>query len=800
MAGIRRVLGWAAAAAVGLPLLAAGAAWGWLRWQVPAPGGDAALPGLEQPVTVIRDADGIPHIRAASPRDAYAALGYLHAQDRLWQMEMARRAGAGRLSEALGGQPFLLRTDRLMRTLGLYRRAEASLSALSPGTRAALDAYAAGVNAYLAHRREALPLEFQLLRLTPEPWRPADSVVWAKVMALRLSTNYRSEIHRARLLARLPPGRVEALFPPPRPGAPTTLAALDGAPDGALEGIGPDRLAALAAALPPEPPGLGLASNEWVLDGRLTATGKPILANDPHLELEAPILWYLARIDAPGLSLAGATAPGMPFHLLGHNGRLAWGFTMTYSDTQDLFVERVDPADPSRYLTPGGSAPFVTRTETIAVSGAPSETITVRETRHGPVLSDLEGGDLAGAGDVLALAFTGLGAADTSVEALHRLNRAGTGAEVRAALALHQSPQQNVAYATTDDTIGLIAPGWVPVRRRGDGRLPVPGWTGDYDWTGMIPFDELPQVENPPSGRLVNANNAVVGPDYPHLIAAEWPEPLRARRIAAMLDGGGPFTLDGVTAQQMDAVSTAAGDLLPLMLAVTPASPRAERAVALLTGWDRRMDRTRPEPLIFAAWQRELSRTLFAQDLGPLFTEGLWESARLVQDALTAGSGGGCGPADDACAAVLSASLERALDGLAAGYGGDPAGWRWGDAHRAVLSHRLLSLIPGIGRLFDLSLPADGGNDTVNRGSHTLSNPGAPFAQVHGAGLRAVYDLADLDRSRFIIATGQSGNPLSPYWGNLVHRWRDGGFVEMPPEPTPAARLTLHPIPAGPSP
>lgn len=794
MAGFRRVVAGIAAAAVGIPLVAAGVVWGWLRWQVPDPAGDAALPGLEQAVTVIRDHDGIPHIRAAGTLDAYTALGYLHAQDRLWQMEMARRAGAGRLSEALGGQDFLLRTDRLMRTLGLYRRAEASLAALSPDTRAALDAYAAGVNAYLAHRREALPLEFQLLRLTPEPWRPADSVVWAKVMALRLSTNYRSEIHRARLLARLPPDRVRELFPLARPDAPTTLAAVDGFP--------PERLAALAAALPPEPPGLGLASNEWVLDGRHTTTGKPILANDPHLELEAPILWYLARIDAPGLSLSGGTAPGMPFHLLGHNGRMAWGFTMTYSDTQDLFVERIDPADPSRYLVPGGgSAPFVTRTETIAVAGGAPQTITVRETRHGPVLSDLEGGDLASPGHVLALAFTALGEEDTSVEALHRLNRAGTGGAVRAALALHQSPQQNVAYATTDGTIGLIAPGWVPVRRRGDGRMPVPGWTGDHDWTGMIPFDQLPQVENPPSGRLVNANNAVVGPDYPHLISADWPEPLRARRIEALLDGGGPFSPADAVAQQMDVRSTAADDLLPLMLAVTPATRQGEQAVALLKGWDRRMDRNRPEPLIFAAWQRELSRALFAGPLGPLLNESLWQNARLVQDTLTVNTHW-CGPAPDACAAVLAASLDRALEGLSARHGADPAAWRWGDAHRAVLNHRLLSLVPGVRDLFDLSIPSDGGNDTVNRGSHTLSRDDAPFAHGHGAGLRAVYDLSDLDRSRFIIATGQSGNPLSPYWGNMVHRWRDGGSVELPSQPREAARLILHPLPspAGPSP
>ncbi len=755
-----------------VPALAAGGFMLWLHTQQPQHAGNASLLGLERPVEVLRDADAVPHIFAQTEADAYYALGYVHAQDRLWQMETMRRLGSGRLSELFGTRfgDWTLRLDRLTRTLGFYRHAQESYRLLSPEARRALDAYSKGVNAYIAGRPEALPIEFQLLRHDPEPWKPADSLVWGKLMALQLAGNYREELARARLVQTLSVQQVRDLYPNDPPGSPVTLAA-------ELTDLRFDKA---EEALPP-PLGFDLASNEWVLAGSRTATGKPILANDPHLGLEAPVLWYLARIVTPTHSIAGATAPGMPFHALGHNGQVAWGFTNTHSDVQDLFVERVDPQDSNRILTPKGSEPFATRTEIIKVAGRPDEVLTVRETRHGPVLTGLEGMDGTAPGHVLALAWAGLREPDTTADALYRLNHARSAAEVRAALAAHVTPQQNVVYADTAGTVGFIVPGLAPVRRKGDGTLPVPGWDGEYDWTGFIPFEALPQTVNPPSGQVVNANNAVVGPGYPYLLAAHWPEPLRASRIQQML-AGGTFTVDEVAAQQLDVTSLAAKELLPLMTAVPVPGGMAAEALGMLKAWDGRMDRSRPEPLIFAAWFRALNRALFADELGALFGEAFWQQTQTVKHALTVRPAW-CDdvrtPQEESCADTLRASLDAALAELSQRHGPTPPAWRWGAEHVAPMPHPLLSRLPLVGPWFTLAVETDGDSFTVNRGTTRFSDPAAPYAHVHGAGFRAVYDLADLANSRYVISTGQSGNPLSPHWGDFVGRWRDGGSVRM---------------------
>ncbi|WP_448205545.1 penicillin acylase family protein [Azospirillum sp. sgz302134] len=782
-----------------VPAVGAGGFLLWMREQMPAHAGAVTVPGLDRPVEILRDRHAIPHIFAATERDAYFALGYVHAQDRLWQMETMRLSGAGRLSELVGTRfgDWSLRIDRSMRTLGVYRRAQAAYDAMPADARGAFDSYAAGVNAYLETRTEALPIEFQILRHTPEPWKPADSIVWGKLMALQLSGNSYDELYRARLLQNLSPEQVQDLFPADPPGAPVTLAA-------ELKGM--DLQKALAAL-----PDLGFdtASNEWALAGGRSATGKPIIANDPHLGLEAPILWYLARIVTPSHSIAGATIPGVPLHILGHNAHVAWGFTTTHSDTQDIFIEKIDPQDPTRYITPDGSQPFATRTETIHIAGQPDETLTVRETRHGPVLTSPDTEGIAPEGHVLALAFPALTAPalnvkDTSAEALYRLNHAANAEAVREALFLHVAPQQNVVYADTDGTVGFLSPALVPVRRAGDGRVPVPGWTGEYDWAGYIPFDSLPQAVDPPSGQFVNANNAVVGPGYPYLLATDWPDPARARRIEQML-GTGRFTVEEVAAQQLDTLSLPALDLLPLLLKAPVDGPRMAEAVGRLKAWDGRMDRDRPEPLIFDWWLRELVRTLFADKLGTLFPP-YWDlRPRAVKHVLTEAPQW-CDdvttPVKETCDAVVTGALKSALAQIEQRHGPDMAKWRWGDEHKADLTHRLLGRIPLLDRLFDLTIETDGGAFTVNRGTTRPRDPQQPFAHVHGAGLRAVYDLADLGNSRFMIATGQSGNPLSPYWGDLVRSWRDGGTLRLTGDPGALAaegakRLTLTPRDTG---
>lgn len=732
--------------------------------------GEVALAGLDRPVQVARDGHGIPTVRAESLRDAWFAVGFLHGQDRLWQMEFHRRLGQGRLAEVLGRAA--LPPDRFFRTLGLARHAAAALASLSPEARSGLEAYARGVNAAVGRFGRVLPPEFLILGHRPEPWRPADSLLFHKLMALDLSGNWRDELLRARLLQRLPPERVAELWPGPPPGSPVTLAALRDLP-----------LERLAAALPSAPPAVA-GSNVWVAAGSRTASGAPLLANDPHLRLQMPGHWYLVRIAAPGLEVAGATLPALPFVVLGRNRDVAWGFANTGSDTQDLFVERLDPADPGRYLTPEGSAPLALRRETIAVRGEDPVELTLRETRHGPVISDLApvAAEAAGPDAVLALAWTQLGGTDTTAEAGFAIGRARDAAGFVAAVQRYQGAQQNMAFADRHGTIGLVSPGLVPIRRQGDGRWPVPGWTGAFDWVGTIPPAALPRRLDPPAGLLVNANNRLVGDGYPHLLARDWDPPFRAGRIAALLEGGRRLDADRFAAIQLDTRSPLAELFLPHLLAAATVDPRAVSAKALLQDWDGRMQADRPEPLVFAAWYEALGEAIYADELGPLFRayKGLRpeflrsvfaRAHRWCDDVGT--------PDVETCAQRAGLALERAVRRLEETHGADRGRWRWGEAHPAVLGHRPFEESGLLRGLFSLALPVGGDGTTVNVAHWGATRPGLLFGAVHAAGYRAVYDLAEPSASRWIAATGQSGHPLSPHYRDLARLWRDGAYLPL---------------------
>ncbi len=758
-----------------LPIIAAAAGYLWLRSSLPQDEGRLVLPGLGAEVRVSRDANGVPTISAASEHDAAFALGVLHAQDRLFQMDLMRRFGAGRLSEWFG--PATLGADKLSRTFGLYRLAEQEHKLLPPEMRAGLDAYTAGVNAYLA-QRHALPPEYYLLNATPEPWRPADSLVWGKIIAIQLSGNFRNELLHARLVQQqhLTADQLGVLYPPYPKGAPVAL----GDATKWLEGLPLDRIYASL------PPGLGpqFASNNWVVDGRHTVSGKPLLANDPHLDHSAPSPWYLVRIEAPGIVLAGITTPGVPLVPIGHNARIAWGLTTTGSDVEDLFIERIDPEDSARYLAPDGPRPFAMRQEEIKVRGATPFQLTIRATRHGPVISDLGGNyDRAvKSGTVLALQATWLAEDDRSAEALWGVNHAGNWNEFRAALRNFVAPQQNVVYADVDGNIGFIAPARVPLRAKGDGWLPVPGWSGDYDWTGYIPFDDLPQALNPPSGRFVSANNKIVPDGYPYYLGRGWDLPNRAERINALLDAAPKQSPDTTAAIQADTLSLMAKDLMPLMLQAPPASKRAEAVIERLKAWDGRMDRSRAAPLIFVAWLREFTRSVLADKLGSAF-EDYWGLHPDVVHLILTEHGEWCDDREteavENCNDRLSASLERALAQLGEAYGRDIDGWRWGKAHEAEFSSLLWSRVPLLGGLLALQIPADGGQDTVNNGSTPIRSAEHPYADVHGPTLRMIVDLSDMGATRFMIAPGQSGNPLSRHYRDLMRPWRDGAYVTL---------------------
>ncbi|HEX5079121.1 MAG TPA: penicillin acylase family protein, partial [Geminicoccaceae bacterium] len=741
----------------------------------------------------------------------------VHAQDRLWQMDFRRRVGSGRLAEVLG--PAALPTDRFMRTLGLARAASASLAHLRPDTVVLLEAYAAGVNAYLATRSGPLPLEFLILGYQPEPWTAVDSLVWMRVLALNLSGNWRDELLRARLARRLSPEQIADLWPADEADTPITLAASAPARPASRSDAAPFRAAAaavddavlqlarrlpadaLAAALPTAPPS-GMGSNAWVLAGSRTASGAPLLANDPHLGLSAPGPWYLAHLAAPERELIGASMPGLPGVVLGHNGVIAWGFTNTGPDTQDLFVERLDPADPARYLTPEGSAPFATRDEVIRVKGGEAVSLRVRETRHGPVLSDLlpTAGLVLERDQVLTLRWTALAEDDVSIEALLDLGAARDWPTFVAAARGNGAPQQNVLYADTAGHIGFIAPGRVPIRARGDGRWPVPGWTGEFDWQGTIPFAQLPRALDPPDGAFVNANNRIVTGDYPYLLTADWEPPFRARRIVEALAERGN-DLDSFARLQADELSLLVRDLLPLMLEAPAQSEAAAAARARLAAWDAVMRPDAAEPLIFAAWYRELSRKIYADELGDLFY-AYWGVRPQFMEFVLRRRQLWCDDVDTAavetCAMQATTALELALADLKRRFGADPAGWRWGAAHPARMQHAVFKDQPLLGWLFAIEHPSGGDNVTVNVGHYRPADEVDPFASVHAASYRALYDLADLEGSRFVASTGQSGNPLSPHYRDLSDLWADGRTIPMSTRPEtygPGAigRLTLTP-------
>ena len=783
---------WLRRIAAGLAVLVAvvlGGAWLAIETARPQTEGTVSLAGIGAPVSIVRDRYGIPRIGAETERDAYFALGYVHAQDRFFQMEFMRRMGAGRLSEIVG-EP-TLPIDRWMRVLGLYRLAEASLERLSAPVVESLEAYAAGVNAYLDSHSGLVSVELALTLAMPEKWRPADSLVWARLMGMRLSGNSRAEALRARLLELLPAERVDELWPGVAGETPPTIAALGNA--SLFSAILRDWPATIAPVT---------ASNVWAVAGSRTETGSPILANDPHLGFRAPGLWYLARIETPELTLAGATVPGVPMTVLGHNGSIAWGLTTTDSDTEDLYLERLDPNDPNRYLTPEGPRAFEVRVERIGVRGGDEVTLTVRSTRHGPVISDVDPktASIAKPGHAVALAAAALREDDTTAEAMWRLNRARTWEQFESALAFFHSPQQNVVYADTAGNIGIVVPGRVPIRRAGDGRYPVPGWTGEYDWTGFIPFEALPRLFNPSTGRIVNANHPVVGPDYPYRLGHGDTPPYRAKRIHALLDAENSRSPAGAGAMQNDSVSLAARDLLPLMLRTVKETEARSAVLARLRGWDGTMDRRRPEPLVFVAWLRALNRLLYRDETGSSFPH-VWRLRPLFVRETLKRDGDWCDdiatPSRETCRDMVGKALDAALAELGARFGDEPDDWRWGDAHYAHFRHSVFGWIPLLNRLADIRIAVDGGSFTVNRGQHRSGRMNEPYASVHGAGYRAVYDLSDLDRSLFIQATGQSGHLTSPHYRDLTPLWRDGVFLTIGPiaagPADTARRLTLEP-------
>ena len=602
----------------------------------------------------------------------------------------------------------------------------------------------------------------------PEPWTPVDSLLWGKTMGIYLSGNWRSELSRLSLAATLPRPLIDQLWPP-QDDTPAPSAALVQPRFAALAGKIDDYIPRFPApfTLPDE------ASNEWAVDGAHSITGSPLLAGDPHLAFSTPGIWYLARVDTPDGDLAGAFAPGVPLLVIGHTDKIAWTFTTTGADTQDVFVETVSPD--GRYMTPEGPADFITRTEHIAVRGEPPVDMVVRETRHGPVVSDIPG-LAAPSGEVFAAEMANLAPGDDAATGLLALNRAATVAAAGAAAPLITAPIQNLLVADHSG-IGQFTTGRIPVRRAGDGEWPQPGADGAHDWIGWATGAELPHVVDPPSGRIVNTNERVAPPSFPVFMGRDFYGDWRARRVRQLL-GSGKLSIDDFTAIQMDVTSSFAQQLLPILLARPRHDDVEGRAAALLVGWNGRMAMDLPQPLIFNAWVQRFEGLVLERHHVPETAPRPWED--FAAWVLTPGGASWC---DGDCGPLLDQALAESLPPLVARLGADPAQWRWGDLHIATFADPVLPQLTS-------RIEQPGDDTTIFRGGY----PPNSVEAVHGPSYRGVYDLADLDRSRFSVAPGQSGNPLSPHFRDMLQPWRDGKFVTMGPTmQTGGDTVTLDP-------
>lgn len=780
--------------------MAAGLAWWLAARSLPDYEATATVAGLSAPVEIVRDNADVPHVFAATDADAFFALGYAHAQDRLWQMTMLRRTAQGRLSEVFGART--LPIDTLMRRLDLYRLATSSVEAQDPAAREALEAYSAGVNAWLGQVNEGArgrgAPEFWLFPQAIAPWQPADSLAVLKLMALQLNAHLRAEVLRARTSLVLEPERLVDLLP----DAPGTGVADLPAYAALVPGVMPSYAALdVPAPLSPTPalPFAG-ASNAWAASVTRSATGSTLLASDPHLGLAAPSIFYLARLELREGGVIGATIPGLPLILSGRSADLGWGVTSSYLDDTDVFVEEVNPANAAEYRTPDGWAPFETRETIVGVKDAPAVTVRLQWTANGPVLGteDFDLGTVRPPGHVMAVSWTGLSGADTTFSAGLAIMRAHDLDDAVAAAPLFVAPSQNLTVADRND-VGMILLGAVPVRDPGhasQGRLPTLGAVAANRWAGTRPAETM--FLSPPGGIVGNTNNRLPAGPFPDHLSFAWGDTQRVERWRFLMQSREVHTRDSFIEAQLDDVSPAARTLLPLVAADlwftgeaapegSPARLRAS-ALALLAEWNGEMSEHLPEPLIYAAWMRALQERLIRDDLGPLAASFAHVEPVFIERVFrdVDGASAWCdvrqSAAPETCADMARLALDDALLMIAECWGTAFESLRWGDAHEAAHDHPVLGGTPGLGWLVNVRHSTSGDDHTLLRGV-TAGRGENPFLNVHAAAYRGVYDFADPDSSVFVISTGQSGHPLSRHYDDLGELWRRGEYIPMSLDP-----------------
>jgi penicillin amidase len=775
----------------------------YLRRSLPLYDGTVTVAGPAGPIEIVRDADAIPHIFAASKLDALFGLGYVHAQDRLWQMEFQRRIGFGRLSEIFGSAT--LPQDRFLRTVGFGRAARAAWDRTSPWAKQQVDAYLRGVNAFIdSHHGARLPPEFSLLRFEPEPFTGPDVVVWVKMMAWDLSANYSFELLRDDLARVVGEQRMNELMPPYAVNGLSITGDQTGPDDGLGSGgsHGTGRTgygqsaAAFASALSQGDSGVAafllgnaraeaLGSNNWVIDGTLSATGRPMLANDPHLGSKVPSTWYLAHVSGGDFDVIGATLPGAPAIAIGRNRFIAWGETNVAADVEDLYHERLDPSGSAAEFR-GAWEPIRSIRETIVVKGSAPVEVNVRVTRHGPIVSEAINAINAESTktpkpaplEPLAFRWTALDDDDTTLQSFLRLNEARTWEQFTGALQDFVVPSQNFVYADVDGHIGYYAPGRVPVRASGDGSRPAEGWTGAAEWTGWVPFAEMPHLYDPPQHFIVTANNRPAPPSYRYNLGFEWAEPYRARRIVDLIRQKPRFEASDFARIQSDTHSLHAAALLPELLRhARPDNDTDRRAIELLKNWDFQASGDSAAAAIFAAWFHHLAPAIAGDELGPIALDAYAGRftfiTRFVTTVLASGSSPWCDNAGtkavETCDDAVTAALRDGVGDLERILGGDMAHWRWDSVHRAMFPHQGLDAVPALRPLFSRSVPNGGDWSTVNVGPVAADHL---YEQRSIPGYRQIVDLSPANQSRFLDAVGESGHFLSTHYDDYLRDWQ----------------------------
>lgn len=796
-----------------------------LAWPRPTEG--LTLQGLRGTVAVRTDDAEVIHIEAQSTRDLWFALGAVHARDRLWQLEINRRIAQGRLSELFGEAT--LDTDRFLRTLGLLEAARAQLEGASPELREQLQAYADGVNAWVAQMR-ILPPEFLLLKSSVEgpyvePYRPEDAQAWSLVMALDLGGNHQLEAARLELARFLGRDRLGLLMPPALTDLGAWYRAL-GVYRSPVETRPVQRTGSSTeegfAEIGRSPEGRG--SNGWVIDGSRSASGKPLLANDPHLGLSAPSLWQVAHLRAPGIDVIGGVLVGLPAVVLGRTAGVAWGFVNTGPDVQDLMLEQLHPTDPSRYrIAPDGPehsayAHFSEREEVIQVRGGAAQTLTVRHSRHGPVISGVHrflAREVEASRYAVALRWSALDRENRTLEASLGMMRAESVAQLREALRSYWAPAQNVVMADTSGEVGFQVAGAIPRRNPLNpvaGIAPVPGWDPLYRWQGYHEFRQLPRRSTEEirlqGGVHASANEKPIDEGQKLSFGEDWTRPDRKLRIVALLAATQAHDLGSMRKIQADHYAASLHTLIGSLGAPTSQHRLHESAWPLLQGFDGRMDRRKVGPTLATAWVDELTRLVFADEIGEArWTEhyGRRDFRSALEAVIARRDTLWCDDRTSSnierCETMIAQAWDAALEALSARLGNDPKSWTWGRAHQAVSVHRPFSQIPGLRQLFELRVASDGDTYTVNAGRLSLSHREDPYRNQHAPSLRFLHDLSQPEASRFVMHSGQSGWVFTPAYRNMLGRWSQVEDLPLrmnPPEEALVRQERWHPAAAAP--